>query len=128
MLKKYQSSSHVVLNVVMEGGQNVHLSFDPLTGGGSSFTTADEKLQAALERHRHYGKLFTGCEVQETPVEEAPVTDEPQAGGVKQVPVSSLDDAKEYLADNYGYSRTKLRSKTQILAAAAEKGIEFVGI
>ena len=60
-----------------------------------------------------------GEEVQE---QEAPV-----ATG-KQIHVTDLEDAKNYLADNFGVSRTKTRSKKAIVEAAEANGIVFVGI
>lgn len=47
---------------------------------------------------------------------------------LKQVTVSDLAAAKDYLADKFGISRTTLRSKKAIVEQAAAKGIEFVGL
>lgn len=58
-------------------------------------------------------------EVQE---QEAPVAT------VKQKHVTDLEDAKNYLADNFGVSRTKIRSKKAIVEVAEANGIMFVGI
>lgn len=104
----------------------MRVAFHPLTGGGSYFDTGDEKLQRAIESNANYGKSFIGMVMQEAPVAE-PV-EKPENKGPKQVKVTSLDDAKDYLAEKYGFSRTKLRSKSAILAAAEENGVEFIGI
>lgn len=125
MTKRYTSSARVVIGVVTENGENMRVAFHPLTGGGSYFETSDEKLQEAIERNAGYGKSFIGYEVEKVP-DPAPVKQEKK--GPKQVNVASLDDAKDYLAERFGYSRTKLRSKSAILAAAEESGIEFTGI
>jgi hypothetical protein len=101
------------------------VAFHPLTGGGSYYVTGDEQLQRAIERNAGYGRSFIGQEVVETP-KAAAKAEAPK--GPKQVQVASLDDAKDYLAERYGYSRTKLRSKAAIIAAAEENNIEFVGI
>lgn len=130
MKKRYKSSSHVSLNVPMgKRKSSVHVSFTALTGGGSVFYTDDEKLQNALERHARYGKIFrldpTFVE-HKAPAreqEEEPVTTE--GSGLKVIAVASLDDAKTYLVETFGISRTKLRSKKQIEEAAAVNGIEF---
>ena len=45
-----------------------------------------------------------------------------------KVEVPSAEDAKEYLIDKFGISRTKLRSIAAIKEVAASKGIEFIGI
>ena len=49
-MKVYKAKSHIALNVVTNEG-NAHISFSPVTGGGSEFYTKDEALQAALEKH-----------------------------------------------------------------------------
>ena len=50
------------------------------------------------------------------------------ADGLTRVEVSSLDDAKAYLVENHGCKASDLRSKAKIVAAAAERGIKFIGI
>lgn len=148
--KKYKSSSHVSLSVMLAIGKSVHVTFTPQTGGGSVLYTADERLQRGLERHPRYGKLFRL-------VEESPRSNvarvaaanagraERQAGAdqvaadcapdgteaaakKRVVKVTCIDDAKEWLVDKYGLSRTKLRSKKSILEAAESRGVEFQGI
>lgn len=125
MTKRYTSSARVVIGIVTDNGGNMRLAFNPLTGGGSYFETSDEQLQKAIERNSGFGRSFVCHEVveEETP---APVVEEPK--GPKQVKLTSLDDAKDYLAEKFGISRTKLRSKAAIIAAAEENGIEFTGI
>jgi hypothetical protein len=103
----------------------MHVSFTPVTGGGSVYITSNEDIQKALERHSPFGKLFKidiNYKEEEPVVEEAAAVEEPKA---KVMKMASLDDAKAYLADNFGISRTKLRSKKQIEDAAAANGIEF---
>lgn len=125
MTKRYTSSARVVIGVITEDGGYTRIAFHPLTGGGSYFETSDEKLQRAIERNSGYRRSFIGREV-EAPAPAPVIKEEPK--GPKQVNMASLDDAKDYLAEKFGYSRTKLRSKAAILAAAEESGIEFIGI
>jgi hypothetical protein len=126
MTKKYIAYSHVAFNVVLPSGKSYHVSFAPLTGGGSMLITSNEDLQKAIEKHYKFGKLFkidvNYKDEPEVVVEEAAAVEEPK---VKVMKMASLDDAKAYLADNFGISRTKLRSKKQIEDAAAANGIEF---
>ena len=115
----------MAFNVVLPSGKSYHVSFAPLTGGGSMLITNNEDLQKAIEKHYKFGKLFK-IDVnykEEEPVAEAPV--EVEEAKVKTMKMASLDDAKAYLADNFGISRTKLRSRKQIEDAAAANGIEF---
>lgn len=128
MAKKYIAKSHVAINVVLPtSGKSHHVSFLPLTGGGSMFITDSEDLQQALEAHRKFGKLY---KIDISYKDEPEQTEDPQEQGaedvaVKKVEVASLDDAKNYLVDNFGISRTKLRSRKQIEDAGAANGIEF---
>jgi hypothetical protein len=66
-------------------------------------------------------------EATEENAEEVQEQEAPVATG-KQIHVTNLEDAKNYLADNLGVSRTKLRSKKAILEVAEANGIVFVGI
>ncbi len=127
MTKKYIAKSHVAINVVLPSGKSHHVSFLPLTGGGSMFITNSEALQQALEGHRKFGKLYKIDISYDEPVQtEEPQEQETEAAAVKKVEVASLDDAKNYLVENFDISRTKLRSKKQIEDAAAANGIEFI--
>lgn len=125
MTKKYISKSDISINA-----SGVHVSFSALTGGGSVFYTDNKKLQDLLEKHPKFGKLFKLAEtVTPAPAVKKPAAAQPEAPkGPKQIMVSCLEDAKEYLVDNFGISRTKLRSAKAIKDTAALKNIEFVGI
>ena len=134
MQKKYSASSHVSINVRVNG-THVHVTFTPLTVGGSFFVTDNASLQEALERHPRFGSLF----VAEEPA-SASVADEASStsaakdalpgspSDIPRVKVSCLDDAKEYLVEQFGGSRTRLRSRAAIEAAAAANGVVFEGL
>jgi hypothetical protein len=128
-MKTYRSNSIVHIGVIRPNGSKVRVSFDALTGGGSLYSTADEGIQYGLEHHIGFGKIFR---LDESVVDDQPVSPVAQDEEVKPqvlvVNVSNLDDAKEYLVEKFGLSRTKLRSRAAILDAAGENGIEFVGI
>jgi hypothetical protein len=161
MTKKYTAKTDIALSVYLKSGKSVHVSFSALTGGGSVLYTDDEELQAALEAHPKYGRLFKlektidpkkpakpaepvkpeedeGAEdpgTDEAPTEEAeePEEDDAEADDeeaqVKKIMVNSLDEAKDYLCEHFeSYSRTKLRSKVAIKAAAEKEGFVFTGI
>jgi hypothetical protein len=49
-------------------------------------------------------------------------------GGLKTIYVTDADDAKTYLAEHFGVSRTKMKSLVKIKAEAAANGIVFEGI
>ena len=55
-------------------------------------------------------------------------SEEDEDDGLRVVTVTCTSDAKEYLADTFGISRTNLRSKAKIIEAAAKNGIKFEGL
>lgn len=112
--------------IYLPSGAKQRIGFSPLTGGGSTFTTGDLGVQVGLESHPNYGKLFSCIEViddNKPVVQEA--KKEPERG-TKQVRVSNVEDAKDYLAETFGMSRTKLRNRAAVIAAGEEHGIEFI--
>ena len=122
---KYIAKTHVALNVQMNGS-NVHVSFTPQTGGGSVFYTDDNALAEALEKHVRFGRLFEKAaepvevEVVKKKVESVPAVPVKKE---KEKTFACYEDAKDYLVDTFGISRTKLRSKTAIEAAAKANNI-----
>ena len=90
------------------------------------YTTNDEQLEAALERHAKFGKLFKVIETK--PVEVKKAAPKAVKKDESKVEVSSAEDAKEYLIDKFGISRTKLRTIKAIKETAEKKGIVFEGI
>ena len=58
-MKTYSSKYCVSLNVKIAGGGYMHVSFSPMTGGGSRYCTGDLAVQEALERHPKFGRLFS---------------------------------------------------------------------
>ena len=148
MLKKYQAKSHVSLSVPLESGHSAHVSFSPVTGGGSVFYTDSASLQWGLEHHPKFGRLFrleqsvddgqSGQDV--LAVEDVSdgqsgqdilavedVSDGPAVNtDVLSVEVSCNDDAKDYLAERFGVSRSKLRNRAEIEGVALSHGVMFV--
>lgn len=129
-MKRYIANSQLSINVNLKSGSSLHIRFASLTGGKSVYYTDDKDIQDALERHPKFNRLF---EVDkyfvENPVSK-PAKDSPsdETSSFKKIKVSCADDAKDYLAEKFGTSRTQMRTISGIKAAAAEKGIEFEGI
>lgn len=134
MTKHYISDSHIAINVTLDGGESVHLSFIALSNGGSVFSTDNEELQNAIERHYRFGDLFTLDHIEEpkntseTANEEYTSVKESEDGNIQKVTVNDLGEAKNYLADTLGISRTSLRSLKTILEVAKANNIEFEGL
>ena len=129
MRKKYKAKSHVSLSVALSSGKSTHVTFSPLTGGGSVYYTDNPELQRALEHHPKYGRLFRIDESEPAVVAAAvPLKAAPEKteDSVKEMKFACLDDAKDFLVDKYGLSRTKLRSRTAIVEAGKKEGIVLV--
>ena len=127
MIKTYTSPSALSFNVRLADGF-AHLTFIPHTLGGSSFTTADTRLQEAIENHRYFGTIIQ----MEKPLPLPPLNSRdlfnPAAGdsspaAPKEIAFFSLADAKDYVATQWDVSRTKLRTRAQIEEAALEHGV-----
>lgn len=137
MLKKYTAKTQVCVNIVLpDSGKNLHVSFIPVTGGSGVFYTDDKNVQEGLERHYKYGKLFKLDEVMDETEAKATIIqdttpEKPDEGLGKKpevITVNCPDDAKDYLSDKFGLSRTRLRSIAAIKEAAAKCNIEFAGL
>lgn len=147
MIKTYKSNTNVSINVVLPNKKNLHIAFTPLSDGSSTYTTNNEVIMNAIESHYNFGKLFRlYCTKEDTIKEtvegingstESTIKNEEKTDTkgseesgttLKKVNVSDLSAAKEYLADNFGISRTSMRSLKAITEQAAAKGIEFVGL
>ena len=122
MLKTYSADTEVSINVLV-GGAHRHLAFIPRTLGGSSFATDDPMMQKAIEHHRFFGTLITLANTMEDNHTDTPGTNEEQTGRPVDLTFSSLSDAKDYCADNFGISRTRLKNFEQIKAIAEDNGV-----
>jgi len=104
----------------------MHVAFSPMTGGGSVYYTDNEVVQRALEAHPKYGRLYKGSEVvAKKKADPAPAATK---SSTKTIKVSCWEDAKDYLSETFGVSRTKLRTPKAIKETAASKGITFDGV
>lgn len=127
MIKTYKSNSSISINVVLpDTGKSLHVAFTPLSDGSSTYATEDANIQKALQRHYKFDSLFFEVETPKEPEpRKAPKEEDNKPLTVK---VTDLDSAKDYLADNFGVSRTQLRTQRAIEATAAANGIVFEGI
>ncbi|MBO4607563.1 MAG: hypothetical protein J5682_06650 [Prevotella sp.] len=131
MFKTYHSNTEIVINVRKAKSQKMtHIRFEPFTLGGSMFVTDDPDLQEAIERHRDFGTLFT-VQVEPPPllfvgpdgIPEADSADQETANNAHILDFDSMSEAKDYVADTFGVSRTSMRTKEQIETAAAQNGL-----
>ncbi len=133
MLKTYQGNSDLAFNVKLEGGLK-RIVFDGQSHGTSIYSTRDVKEQKAIESHYWFNDKFWLEETIDEKKLEAE-TKKKAAAKAKKIAeekktycVSDIADAKDYLADTFGVSRTKMKTKEDVLAVANEYGVELEGL
>lgn len=134
MYKKYQAGTDLSFSV-MVGNERVRVVFEGKTMGCSIYGTRDEKLQKAIESHYWFNDKFFLVEAVDEKKEAAEAKKRAAAKTKKKVAeekkthiVTDFEDARDYLAETFGVSRSKLKTKEDILAIAKEKGVELEGL
>lgn len=134
MYKKYQAGTDLSFSV-MVGNERVRVVFDGKTMGCSIYGTRDEKLQKAIESHYWFNDKFFLVEAVDEKKEAAEAkkraaakTKKKAADEKKTHIVTDFEDARDYLAETFGVSRSKLKTKEDILSIAKEKGVELEGL
>ena len=134
MFNKYQSGTDLAFSV-MVGDERMRIVFDGKTMGNSVYMTRDPNVQKAIESHYWFNDKFFLAESIDEKKEAAEEKKKAAAKTKKKVAdekkthvVTDIEDAKDYLAETYGVSRSKMKTKEDILAIAKEKGIELEGL
>ena len=134
MYKKYQAGTDLSFSV-MVGNERVRVVFEGKTMGCSIYGTRDEKLQKAIESHYWFNDKFFLKEAVDEKKEAAEAKKRAAAKIKKKTAeekkthiVTDFEDARDYLAETFGVSRSKLKTKEDILAIAKEKGVELEGL
>lgn len=134
MFNKYQAGSDLAFSV-MVGHERMRIVFEGKTLGSSIYMTRDPKVQKAIESHYWFNdKFFLAVSIDEKKAaaeakkKAAAKAKEKVADEKKTHIVTDLEDAKDYLAETYGVSRSKMKTKEDILAIAKEKGVELEGL
>ena len=136
MVKEYRSKSTIGITINLPNGGTRRVSFSGNSEGKSVFYTDDKMVQEALERHARFGSLFYLVEKPKKPSKPAAPkrsTEDSSAPAeasdkIIHLPFVNLSDAKEYLADRFGVSRTRLRTREDIRKYATLNGVMFDGI
>ena len=119
---------------VMVGNERLRIVFEGKTMGSSVYMTRDPKVQKAIESHYWFNDKFFLAESVDEKKEAAEAKKKAAAKTKKKVDekkthiVTDVEDAKEYLAEAFGVSRSKMKTKDDILAIAKEKGVELEGL
>lgn len=133
MFNTYQAGTDLAFSV-MVGNERVRIVFEGKTMGSSVYMTRDPKLQKAIESHYWFNDKFFLAESVDEKKEAAEAKKKAAAKTKKKVDekkthiVTDFEDARDYLAESYGVSRSKLKTKDDILAIAKEKGVELEGL
>lgn len=127
MYKKYQAGTDLSFSV-MVGNERVRVVFEGKTMGCSIYGTRDEKLQKAIESHYWFNDKFflkeavdEKKEAAEAKKRAAAKTKKKAAEEKKTHIVTDFEDARDYLAETFGVSRSKLKTKEDILSIAKER-------
>lgn len=134
MFNKYQAGTDLAFSV-MVGNERMRIVFEGKTMGSSVYMTRDPKVQKAIESHYWFKDKFFLAESIDEKKEAAEVKKKASAKAKKKVAdekkthvVTDFEDAKDYLAETYGVSRSKMKTKEDILDIAKEKGVELEGL
>ena len=134
MFKKYQAGTDLAFSV-MVGDERMRIVFEGKTMGCSVYMTRDTKVQKAIESHYWYKDKFFLAESVDEKKEAAEAKKKAAAKAKKKMTdekkthvVTDVEDAKDYLAEIFGVSRSKMKTKEDILAIAKEKGVELEGL
>ena len=134
MFKKYQAGSDLAFSV-MVGNERMRIVFEGKTMDSSIYMTRDPKVQKAIESHYWFKDKFFLVETVDEKKEAAEAKKKAAAKTKKKVAdekkthvVTDFEDAKDYLAETYGVSRSKMKTKEDILEIAKEKGVELEGL
>lgn len=134
MFNKYQSGTDLAFSV-MVGNERMRILFEGKSTGSSVYMTRDPKVQKAIESHYWFNDKFFLVESIDEKKEAAEAKKKAAAKAKKKVAeekkthvVTDVEDAKDYLAETYCVSRSKMKTKEDILAIAKEKGVELEGL
>lgn len=134
MFNKYQAGTDLAFSV-MVGNERMRIIFEGKSTGSSVYMTRDPKVQKAIESHYWFNDKFflvesidEKKEAAEAKKKAAAKTKKKAADEKKTHVVTDVEDAKDYLAETYGVSRSKMKTKEDILAIAKEKGVELEGL
>ena len=134
MFNKYQAGTDLAFSV-MVGDERMRIVFEGKSTGSSFYMTRDPKVQKAIESHYWFNDKFFLVESIDEKKEAADAKKKAAAKAKKKVAdekkthvVTDVEDAKDYLADTYGVSRSKMKTKEDILAISKEKGVELEGL
>lgn len=133
MYKTYQGYSDLAFSVKIDGSLR-RIVFDGQSRGTSIYSTRDTKEQKAIESHYWYGEKFWLLEEVDEKKQEAEAKKKAAAKTKKAeetrkvLQFEDITDVKDYLADTYGISRSKMKTKEEIMAIAKDNNVVIEGL
>lgn len=129
MIKTYKAYTSVVISCINKGSR-YHIAFDTLTNGTSTYTTTDKDEQEAIEAHPWFGsKIYL-----HSSVDEAERVRKDRRKAARKEPeqdvhiVQTFTEAQDWLAEKFGISRSKMKTKEEILSQAKSCGVKLQGL
>lgn len=131
MYKTYQAGSDLAFNIMADGKPR-RIVFEPQSHGTSVYSTRDTKEQKGIESHRWFKEKFwileSVDEKMEAEAKKKASSKTKKADEQNTHLVDDIVDAKDYLADTFGISRSKMKTKEDVLAIAKEKNVVLEGL
>lgn len=127
---RYISPSVISFSLRLKGREDsVRVDFTPLTAGGSTYSTDEQRVIEALEKSPMFGKFYKRApecvneDVKPTKKSARKSATAPNKTEVTEV--NGWQDAVEYLVNHHGCDASKLTSPATITAEAEKVGVIF---
>lgn len=127
---RYISPSVISFSLRLKGREDsVRVDFTPLTSGGSTYSTDEQRVIEALEKSPMFGKFYKRApECVNEDVKPTKKSARKSAAAPKKTEVTEVNgwqDAVEYLVNHHGCDASKLTSPATITAEAEKLGVTF---
>ena len=127
---RYISPSVISFSLRLKGREDsVRVDFTPLTAGGSTYSTDEQRVIEALEKSPMFGKFYKRApECVNEDVKPTKKSARKNAATPKKTEVTEVNgwqDAVEYLVNYHGCDASKLTSPATITAEAEKVGVTF---
>lgn len=127
---RYISPSVISFSLRLKGREDsVRVDFTPLTAGGSTYSTDEQRVIEALEKSPMFGKFYNRApECVNEDVKPTKKSARKSAAAPKNTEVTEVNgwqDAVEYLVNHHGCDASKLTSPATITAEAEKVGVTF---
>lgn len=128
---RYISKNVISFSIRLKGREDsVRVNFTPLSTGGSTFSTEEQKVIEAMEKSPMFGKVYNRApecfneDVKPKKSSSRKSASEPK-GKVEVPEVRDWQDAVEYLATKFGCDAARLNSPALIQYEADRMGVVF---